>query len=233
MLRKITFAPEEYYHLYNRGVDKRIIFKNDSDYERFMVLLYVCNGEISVQVRNFLSQGRSLGEIYNEEIGKSLVNIGAYCLMPNHFHLLVKERVEGGISTFMKKVSTAYSMYFNVKYKRSGALFQGRFKAEHVNNDVYLKYLYSYIHLNPVKLIEPKWKEEGITDTKRAKQYLKDFKYSSYQDYLGLTRTEESILSSKAFPEYFESVIDFEECTDDMLTYKQNNIRKGPSLAVV
>ncbi len=146
---------------------------------------------------------------------EQLVDIVAYCLMPNHFHLLVREKAEGGISIFMKKISTAYSMYFNSKNDRSGALFEGRFKAKHINNDEYLRYLISYIHLNPVKLIESKWKEEKIKDVNKASKYLKEYRYSSYQDYLGFNRAESKILELGLFFDYFET---FETFIGEWLT---------------
>lgn len=151
--------------------------------------------------------------------GAALVDIGAYCLMPNHFHVLIHEKTEGGISLFIQKVSTGYTMYFNKKYQRSGALFQGRFKAKHADTDEYLKYLFSYIHLNPVKLIEPEWKEKGIIDQKKAKEYLNKYPYSSYHDFIGKIRSERVILNREAFPEYFETKHDFEDCLKDWLEY--------------
>ena len=123
--------------------------------------------------------------------------------MPNHFHILAKEVIEGGISKFMSKLSTGYSMYFNRKYKRSGSLFEGRFKIIHANRDEYLKYLFVYIHLNPIKLIDPSWKEKGIKDMLKVEKYLASYKYSSYLDYNGVSRLENGLLDINSFPEYF------------------------------
>ena len=141
--------------------------------------------------------------------------------MPNHFHLLLREKKEGGISMFMEKFLTAYSMYFNKKNGRTGKLFEGVFKAIHVDNDEYLKYLFSYIHLNPVKIIDPLWKESGISDKEKAKQYLGNYPYSSYFDYLGRARGENLILNKEAFPEYFENSKEFEQFIDDWLLLKE------------
>lgn len=159
-------------------------------------------------------------DIFTLDKSSTLVDIGAYCLMPNHFHLLIREKTEGGITKFMSKLSTAYSMYFNNKHDRTGGLFEGRFKATHVDTDEYLKYLFSYIHLNPVKIIDPKWKEDGINDRNEAKQYLLDYTHSSYQDYLEIQRKESQIINKGAFPEYFSSYIDFEQFIDEWLAYK-------------
>src|SRR3989344_5942831 len=149
-LRKQSFVAGEYYHLYNRGTEKRIIFLDEKDYERFLFLMYICNSIKSIILRDVDE---------NFERGETIVDIGAYCLMPNHFHILAYEKMEGGISQYMRKLLTAYSMYFNKKYKRTGKLYSGVFKSIHANSDRYLKYLYSYIHLNPAKLINKNWRE--------------------------------------------------------------------------
>ena len=127
--------------------------------------------------------------------------------------------MEGGISKFMSKLTTGYSMYFNKKYERKGSLFQGVFQAQHADSDNYLKYLFSYIHLNPVKLIQSDWKENGIEDIDGAKKYLNDYKYSSFIDYTGNKREENNILNMKAFPGYFESTEDFENNIFDWLEF--------------
>jgi putative transposase len=123
--------------------------------------------------------------------------------MPNHFHILITEKREGGISKFMQKLSTSYSMYYNKKYERTGSLFEGKFKSQHVEEDKYLKYLFSYIHLNPVKLIQKDWKEKGIRNEKEAKDYLKKYSYSSYLDFTGEKRVQNQILNIESFPKYF------------------------------
>ena len=160
-----------------------------------------------------------------EQLGEPLVSISAYCLMPNHFHLLIREIRDGGISKFMQKLTTAYTMYFNIKNERTGALLEGGFKARHADTDEYLKYLISYIHLNPVKLIDPKWKEEGIADTQHAKTYLEQYPYSSYLDYLGKERVQGKILDRASLPEYFESVKDFESNLAEWLNYNPKTYR--------
>jgi putative transposase len=216
MQRSINFAVGEYYHVYNRGVDKREIFLAEEDRERMLKLLYVSNSTAPFVYRNI--QDKDLVEI---DRGEPLVAIGAYCMMPNHFHLLVKEVREGGLSAFMEKFTTAYSMYFNKRSKRTGFLFEGNFKASHVDNDAYLKYLYSYIHLNPIKIIEPKWKEVGVKELSHEQGYLATFRYSSYEDYAIGNREESVILSPQEFPEYFRTKADFRECVREWLEYRK------------
>jgi len=144
--------------------------------------------------------------------------------MPNHFHILVKEHTEGGTSKFMAKLLVSHSAFFNKKYKRTGTLFEGRFQARHADNDNYLKYLFAYIHLNPVKLLEPKWKEDGIKDIEKAQKYLVKYPYFSYLDYLDQQhpgRKEAKILNKTAFPDYFEKTDDFRSMIRDWLDYEK------------
>ena len=128
MYRKTPFAEKEHYHIYSRGVEKRKIFLNEKDYYRFTALLYIMNQNLPFRMDNFLQKNK-LENIFEEEKEKPLVSILSYCLMPNHFHLILYEHTENGISKFMGKLLTAYSMYFNKKYAHSGVLFQGRFKS--------------------------------------------------------------------------------------------------------
>ena len=216
-IRKIKFAEGEYYHIYSRGVDKRIIFIDKYDYDRFLLLLRICNNNKPIEVRNLPRQGLRGGLALVFEEQDQIVDIGAWCLMPNHFHILIKERQENGISIFIQKLLTAYVMYFNQKYERKGSLFQGKFQARHANTDNYLKYLYSYIHLNPVKLIQSDWKEKGIQNIDEVYDFLNNYKYSSYLDYLQEEKSQNFILNKKAFPEYFDSKENFKSNLSDWL----------------
>ncbi len=202
-IRPIQFAENEYYHLYNRGVEKRAIYLDDADYKRFIELLYAANTATPVHLRDIKRAHKS---IYQWDRGEPLVAIGAYCLMPNHFHILVTPLVDKGVSIFMNKLGTSYSMYFNRKYKRTGSLFEGKFKAKWADTDEYLKYLFAYIHLNPVKLKQPDWRQKEITDFDNIYKHLNEFSYSSLPDYQSQTRLEACILNKKQFPEYFHSV---------------------------
>lgn len=194
--RKTPLVSGEYYHIYNRGVDKRKIFLDKEDYFHFLKLLYICNSEKSVTLRN-------IGKYFDR--GETIVDIGAYCLMPNHFHILCHEKIKNGITTFMKKLLTAYAMYFNKKYKRTGTLFQGRFKSEHAKTDEYLKYLYAYIHLNPAKLKESKWRELKDYNSKQLLNFIKEYPYSSLYEYLN---NKIKITHPTSFPNYFPKVKD-------------------------
>ncbi|MFA6463476.1 MAG: transposase [Candidatus Paceibacterota bacterium] len=211
MSRNMIFAEDEYYHFYNRGVDKRIIFQDERDYERFLSLLFLSNSDKKFEF-NKLGEREKWSftkaiEIYD---GEKIVQIGAYCLMTNHFHILIKVKSQEGASQFMHKLATGYTMYFNKKYHRTGSLFEGTFKSQHVNEDRYLKYLFSYIHLNPIGIIDCGWKKKEITDRKLALEFLNTYKYSSLKDYLNEQREESVILYRESFPQYdfsFENMI--------------------------
>jgi putative transposase len=177
-----------------------------------MNILYLSNSNINFRFDR-------IEDIYSTEREQKLVSIGAHCLMPNHFHILIKEVTEGGISKFIQKLLTAYSMYYNIKYERTGGLFEGKFKSEHLDTDIYLKYIFSYIHLNPIKLIEPKWQESGIKDERRALDFLNTYAYSSYQDFYGKTRKEKAILDLAEFPNYFPSKKHFQREILDWIQY--------------
>jgi len=216
MTRSYTFAPGEYYHIYVRGFEKLPVFREKSDYQRFLEAMYLCNSEKSVDIRDIknsksLSGGQTFGyfeKIFELDRGNTLVDIGAYCLMSNHPHILIREKKDRGISRFMQKLMTSYTMYFNKKNNRTGRIFGSSFKAKHVTDDNHLKYLFAYIHLNPVNIV--------------GKQDLKKYEYSSYADYLSIDRPLKNILNKSAFPDYFEGAMEKE--IDEWTTYKDGSL---------
>jgi len=138
-------------------------------------------------------------------------------MMPNHFHLLLLEKQEGGISAFMQKLLTSFSMYMNKKYDRTGPLMCRPFRAKHVDSDGYFRWLISYIHMNPVDQVEPDWKEVGISDMSKVSKFLKEYKYSSYRDYFGTKRDESLILNKEILPIEINDVEDLSEMLDLMV----------------
>lgn len=173
-----VYVKNGFYHIYNRGANKQKIFRNKKDYQVFLndfktalspppnlndlKTSFTLKGEtfkgIAKQPKNFYQQ----------------IDLVAYCLMPNHFHLLIKQKLKNTIQSFMRSLATRYSMYFNKKYARTGTLFQGVYKAVLVETDNHLLHLSRYIHQNPLKF----WKK-----------LLKDYPYSSYAEYLGIRNT--------------------------------------------
>ena len=221
MSRGLAFQVGGFYHIYNRGTDKRHIFLSEVDYARFIALLYHANSSKPLSLRTN-HRGPTSAQRWLElpRDGDPLVDLCAYCLMPNHFHLLIHERHTNGVSRFIQKLSTAYTMYFNAHHERTGVLFQGKFKAQDANNDRYLKYLIVYIHLNPISLIEPKWKESGVQDMVKATHFLESYPHSSYQEYRGIDRVERCLVTKAVLPEYFQTPKDFKDTMIDWLTYK-------------
>jgi len=200
----------EWYHCFNRGVDKRNIFIDDQDYRRFLALLYICNGtyrkRISDRVRfNF----DAILNTNVEERGNPIVEVGVYALMPNHPHLMLKEITPGGIALFMQRVSTGYTMYFNTKYGRTGSLFAGTYKSRHVNGDTYLKQLVAYILLNPAELFFPNFKQ-GMFTMPILKERLLDYEYSSLPDFFQHDRPHNKILGN-SIKTYYDEVPRFED----------------------
>lgn len=177
-------------HVLNRGVDKRKIFMQEKDYVRFIHDLFEFNDERPANglSMNYYFKKESL-VLRSPEIEvktrKILVDILAFCLMPNHYHLMLRERTAGGIVRFMKKLNMGYARYFNEKYKRSGALFQGRYKSVVVTNQTHFTFLPYYIHLNPLDLVTPEWRERSLKSFRKAWSFLNNYRWSSHLDYAG------------------------------------------------
>ncbi len=144
--REIQFTNGEYYHIFNRGNNKRIIFDDDQDLARFFQSMIEFNstepiGSIFENSFNKSSLGRQASK-------SKLVDFICFCLNPNHYHFILKQVVDKGIEKFMHRIGTGYSKYFNNKYNCNGSLFQGKFKAIHIDSNEYLLHLSAYVNLN-------------------------------------------------------------------------------------
>ena len=166
-----------YYHIYNRGVEKRTIYEEDEDYKKFIGLLKTYLSPPNLQGVTLKDEGgrtippsRALNN-FNEEI-----ELIAYCLMPNHFHLLIRQKSERGMANFMQSLLTKYVIYFNKKYNRGGGLFQGTYKTVKIDSEEQFTYVSKYIHRNPLPDRPTRLHLEGLSA----------YKYSSYGNYLGL-----------------------------------------------
>ncbi len=201
--RKISFANDEVYHTCNRGVDKRDIFLDEKDYLHCIHDFYEFNDNKPALTKFYETMSPKLPRTM-------LVDILAFALMPNHFHLLLKQKKEGGIVAFMHKFGVGYAMYFNQKYQRAGTLFQGPFRAVHVTNNAHFIHLPFYIHANPLDLIFPEWRERNLKNPEAAFEFLKQYRWSSFPDYIGIKNfpsvTERSFLTNFiGTPKKFES----------------------------
>lgn len=184
------YAPENYYHVYNRGVEKRKIFLDEEDYTVFLGLIkkYLTGTNKNLKNRHLFN---NLG---------TEVSLLSYCLMPNHFHLLLFQKTSDGITKLMRRVTTGYVMYFNNKYDRVGGLFQGRYKAAHINGDTYLHHISRYIHLNP--------------------DNYKNWPYSSYSYYLG-QKNAKWLDTSPILSLFEDSPAQYSEFVDDYAEAKK------------
>ena len=180
--RRDAFAPDEYYHVFSRGIDKRQVYMDERDFVRFEKLLYLANdkdGQVNLELLKHLTPA----EVFSLPRKKPLVAIGAYCLMDNHPHIVMQEKTDGGISAFMRKVGTGYTAYFNRKYDRIGNLMVKPFRAKHIADDIYLRRVIQYVHLNPAEIFEPAWKHGSVSDTKKLEECLLAYTHSSLPDY--------------------------------------------------
>jgi putative transposase len=171
-------APGEYYHVYNRAMHKSALFQTHTDWARFLFgVLYFQSPTLFPQagrlVKTFTEhEGFIVSELdFKNVLTGKTIELVSFCIMPNHFHLILRELVEGGIAQYMQRVELAYTKYFNTKFSRSGHVFQGPYKTVHIQDNEQLTYLSTYIHRNPRELKTWKGREA-------------DYPWSSYQDYV-------------------------------------------------
>lgn len=198
MANREKIALGEYYHIYNRGVDKRLVTQNNEDSERFMQSLEFFNSKDPIV---------SLREVVSSENNKNikfkdpLVEIICYCLNPNHYHLLLKEIHEGGISEFMKRLAGGYTWYFNNKHKRSGSLFQGVFKSVRIKSNEQLLHTSVYVGLN--------WKVHKISGETAGNVR------SSWQEHIG--GSSKNICKKEIILEQFKSIKEYKDFAESSL----------------
>lgn len=200
MARRIEFQIGEWYHCFTRGVEGRTTFQDHTDYDRFLSLVYLANSDLPVTL--FSQREHSFADVLCSERKRKVVTVGAYCLMPNHYHLILKEDTEKGISRFMQKLGTGYTMYFNVRNERLGNLFVKPFRAKRLENDNYFQHAIHYVHLNPADLFEPKWKEGHVRNMRSLEKKLTEYPFSSLKDYGDKGRTTSKLLGADVFDVY-------------------------------
>ncbi len=195
--QKPRFTETALYHIYNRGVEKRKIFLDDQDYLRFIHSLFEFNDvkpAVPTNQRFEISHPSKAKEIHLSQSlevkplkrREKLVEILIFTLMPNHFHLLIQQVRENGVVKFMQKIGTGFTMYFNQRYNRVGSLFQGTYKARVVARDTHFIHIPYYLHANPLDLKFPEWRKKEIGNCKRAMNFLENYRWSSFRDYIGI-----------------------------------------------
>ena len=210
-MRELTFVNGEIYHVFNRGVEKRLTFTTTRDYERGIQTLdyyHIQNPPIRFSYFLRLSKEARTFAIEKLQQNSNLVDLLSYCLMPNHFHFLLRQSQKSGISKFIANFSNSYTKYFNTKYKRVGHLFQGTFKAVQIETDEQLMHVSRYIHLNPVTsfIIRP--------------GRLKDYPWSSYVDYL--RESQYNFIDTDTIMNLFKSTEAYEKFVLDQVDYARN-----------
>lgn len=199
-MRKEKFVPEEYYHIYNRTISNYLVFNNEANAKRLLQAFLFANSTKSSEAFECLRNNNSAkptsdvgsgSGLLNKALeilkqGEKLVDLLCYAIMPDHYHLLLKERKEDGIITFVHRCNISISKYINIKSNRKGPLFESRFKSKHVNSNDYLVHLSAYIHLNPLDVISGKeWREHKLTNWGDVRKQLLDFPWSSLKSFLG------------------------------------------------
>lgn len=202
----------EIYHILNRGVAAQPIFLGKHDYRRALEsMFYYQNIHLTQRYSLFLTQARVIREEVLEKLRKKsefLVEILAYCLMPNHFHLLLRQVVEGGVSRFLSNFTNSYSRYFNTRYQREGPLLQGKFKAVRVETDNQLLHLSRYIHLNPHSSYVVKTLDRLVA-----------YPYSSLGEYLG--ENHNSYCQKEAILNFFKNIEAYQKFIFDQADYQR------------
>lgn len=212
--RRMIFTNDESYHAFNRGVDKRDIFLETKDYDRFLLsmnLLNDTNDGLMIEWRDYKKSNpqKSLDDFLKVPFRKSdpLVEILAYCLNPNHYHLILKQITDKGIERFMHKIGTSYTKYFNMKNKRNGTLFQGTFKSTHIDSNEYLLYLSAYVNKN--NFIHG----YNLDDS---------WPYSSLLDYLGKRKGGLVAINTHAILGQFRNLKDYKEFLEKNALHLKN-----------
>ena len=177
----------ELYHLLNRGTEKRAIFMDNRDRARFVHDLFEFN---DIKPANNVGYSfKNIMDVAHPYMARdTIVDLHAWCLMHNHYHLLISQRKEGGLTTFMRKLNTGYTNYFNERYKRSGVLFQGRTKKVLIHSSAHFLHILHYIHLNPLDYLATarEWRNGRVSNPQKARMYLEKYRWSSYMDYCGV-----------------------------------------------
>ncbi|MEK7590358.1 MAG: transposase [Patescibacteria group bacterium] len=217
---RINIIAGNIYHVLNRGVDKRAIFLDDGDRLRFIHDLFEFNNIEPLSNLGYSFKNNNSIVIARRYIDrkprKLLVEILAFVLMPNHYHLMLRPLFDDGVARFMKKLNMGYARYFNEKYQRSGALFQGRYKSIAINDEAHFIHLPYYIHLNPLDLITPEWRERELKDYKKAIEFLNSYRWSSHLDYLG-KKNFPSLTSREFLLQFFDGSKEYQKSVERWL----------------
>ncbi len=212
-----------FYHTYNRGVEKRKIFLEQTDYLRGVHDFYEFNDVNAAINLNQRFNGNRISII--EKSRERLIDLIAWSLMPNHYHLFSCPKIENGLAKFHQKFGIGFSNFFNTKYERSGVLFQGKYKKVRVINNIQALHLICYIHANPLDIWKPTWREKGLADSEiqDALEFLeKDYRWSSHSDYLGI-KNFPSLINTEFLFRFFDGPEEYKSFFTDWLRHYEKN----------
>ncbi len=214
MRKKIIYTKGEYYHIFNKGINKADIFSDKYDVYRFIQSLKEFNrvetGNDIFYINKSKMQRVGYQVPHRRPKTKNLVNIVAYCLNPNHFHFVLEEVEDGGISKFMKRVGGGFSNYYNERYNRCGPLFQGRFKANHIESDEQLLYVSAYVNLN--NLVHKKFDGtkkhfmDSILNRSSWNEYIKNYPKSNFCK-KDIILDKEGLKANKSYEKYAKETL--------------------------
>lgn len=190
--RRVALAVGEWFHCYTRTIDRSRPFEDKENIRRFLETLYLANQSTPMPIMPEIYKRHSHNEIFKLDRKPPLVSIGAYCMMPTHYHLLTQPVVENGLSDFMHKVGTGFTRFYNDRHERVGNLFIKPFRSKHISSDAYLSRVVNYIHLNPVELFEPDWRRGRIRGNIKAR--LLAYPHSSLPEYEDTRRAQGNLL---------------------------------------
>jgi len=208
--RKILLQNDNVYHICNRAIEGMTIFKSQRDYERALMLLrFYRYDSLPMRLSHLLQLSPAIqDEVLRSLIAKQrLVDILAFAIMPNHFHLLLRQNMEDGISKFVSNISNGFARYFNTKYKRVGPIFQGSFRAVFIENDEQLMHVSRYIHLNPVASSILRFEDLRLS------------RWNSFSEYLNLNRS--NLVDTELIMSLFKDTASYEEFVKDHVGYSK------------
>lgn len=214
MLRKEKFAPGEYYHIYNRTLSNIPVFKERGNCDRLMQAFLLANSTQASKAFQFLRDNKNASIEDALEItknGKKLVDVICYTIMPDHYHLLLKEKLEGGITSFIHRCNISVVKYINTKTDRRGPLFESLFRSKHVATNNYLLHLSLYIHLNPLDfLVGKQWRKHGLPNWNQIRNKLINYHYSSLKTFLNKNHNDKIISGTEIIKGQFKNEKEYE-----------------------
>jgi len=209
-LRTVPFVDGEFYHVYNRGVNRRKIFLKERNYTKFLQTIeYYSFINHRLRLSDYLNLSPEIKADYFNKLTYKSIEIISFALMPNHFHFLLKQTDEKGITNFMRLFENSYTRYFNLKHERVGHLFQGQFKAVHIETNEQLLHISRYIHLNPLTSFLVKSIKE-----------LEEYPWSSYPTYIG-KGDPLKFVNPKPILEQFKNLESYQNFVSNQSSYQQ------------